>query len=497
MADKMAILAKDTAIYGLSSIIGRFLNYLLFPIHTAFIASTTGGYGIVTHLYAYAALLFVLLTFGMETTFFRFANKDGNDGRMVYSTALRLVGGVGLVFLIVVFSFLKPIANFIGYSDHPEYIGCFAIIGALDAFQAIMFSHLRQQHRPFKFLFLKMAFIVPNVILNVFVFWIIPKMFTAMPVLQEIYVRYDNGVGLIFFVNLICTLIVTAGFAGEIKGIGFGFDKKMSLKMLSYAWPILLLGIIGILPQVFDKIIYNKLVPGDEGRIQLGLYGACVKIAMIMSLLTQAFRYAYEPLVFGASKDKDSDETMALGMKYFVIFAVLAFLAVMFYLPILKFLVADRGYWVGLKVIPIVMMGEIFMGIYFNLSFWYKLSDQTWWGAIMSSIGTLVMITINVLFVPQKGYIACAWGGFAGYAVCMLLSYFIGQQKSRVRYPLAEIGAYILLAGILYAVSRLCLSLPVWLQLTINTILILVYLAYLIKKDLPLKSIPVIGKYFK
>ena len=496
--NKMASLAKDTAIYGISSIVGRFLNYLLVPIHTRFIAPESGGYGIVTEMYAWAALLFVLLTFGMETTFFRFANKEGENESMVYSTALRLVGSVGLLFIALAFIFINPISAYLGYSDHPEYVGCFAIIAGLDAFQAILFSRLRQQHRPIKFMTLKMAFIIPNVLLNVFVFWLMPKLFGTMPWLESIYIKYNYGVGLIFFVNLICTFCVTFGFIKELKGIAFGFDKQLARRMLAYAWPILLLGLVGILNQVFDKIAFKHIVTDSKvGEVQLGIYGACCKIAMLLALLTQAFRYAYEPFVFGGAKDKNSSETLAQGMKYFVIFGILAFLGVMFYMPIFRYLVTNHDYWVGLKVVPIVMLAELFMGIYFNLSFWYKLIDKTWWGAVMSGIGAAVMICINWLFVPKYGYMACAWGGFAGYGTCMLLSYFIGQKKSPINYPLMDIFKYVLLAAVLYVVYLGAKPLPIWLALTINTVLIGIYLAYLFKKDLPLKSLPVIGKYFK
>ena len=496
MAGKMARLAKDTAIYGISSIVGRFLNYLLVPVHTHFIDPKSGGYGIVSNLYAYAALIFVLLTFGMETTFFRFASKEGEDENMVYSTALRMVGAVALVFIALVLAFLGPISDFMGYPTHPEYIACFAIIGGLDAFQAIMFGRLRQQHRPVKFMILKMAFIIPNVILNVAVFWLLPKMFNVMPSLQNFYESFDYGVGLIFFVNLLCTFLVIFGFLKELKGITYGFDWKLCRRMLSYAWPILLLGLVGILNQVFDKMAYPILVPGQEGQVQLGIYGACVKIAMILSLLTQAFRYAYEPFVFGGAKDKDSADTLAQGMKYFIIFGLLAFLAVMFYLPIFRYLVTNHEYWVGLDVVPIVMMAELFMGIYFNLSFWYKLADKTWWGAVMSGTGAAVMIAVNVLFVPEYGYMACAWGGFAGYAVCMLMSYFIGRRYSDIQYPMKDIAVYVLLAAVLYAVYLVCRALPVWAALTANTVLIAIYIAYILKKDLPLSSLPVIGRKF-
>ena len=248
--------------------------------------------------------------------------------------------------------------------------------------------------------------------------------------------------------------------------------------MLRYTWPLLILSLVGILNQVADKILYPRLVPGEEGMVQLGIYGACVKIAMIMSLLTQAFRYAYEPIVFGSGKDRNSPQTLADGMKYFIIFTLLAFLAVMFYMPLLKYFVG-RSYWEGLGVVPIVMAAEIFMGVYFNLSFWYKLTDQTWWGAVISAIGAAVMIAVNVLFVPGYGYWACAWGGFAGYGTAMVLSWAIGRRRYPVPYDGRTIAKYVIMAVLLYALSalpgRLSDNVPVALTLVFNTLLLAVY----------------------
>ena len=447
-------LLKDTAIYGLSSIVGRFLNYLLVPLYTYKIAAESGGYGIVTNLYAYTAFFLALLTFGMETTLFRFANKEGEDERKVYGTALRMVGGVCLGFLVIVFSLLGPISGAMGYASHPEYIGCMAVIVSMDAFQAIMFSRLRQQGKAVKFMLLKFAFIIPNVLLNLFIFLVMPRLFGSFPALEQAYVHFDYGVGLIFFTNLLCTTAVFAGFGKELKGLSYGFDKAVAARMFRYTMPLLLLSLVGILNQVADKILFPYLMPGEEGKVQLGIYGACVKIAMIMSLLTQAFRYAYEPIVFSSSRERNSPETLADGMKYFIVFALLAFLAVMFYLPLLRHLV-QPGYWEGLSVIPIVMLAEIFMGIYFNLSFWYKLSDQTWWGALMSLSGAIVMIAINIAFVPRYGYTACAWGGFAGYGTAMLMSYLIGRKRYPVRYDAPLILRFVLLAALLYAAVML------------------------------------------
>ena len=463
-------LLKDTAIYGLSSIVGRFLNYLLVPVHTYRIAAESGGYGIVSNLYAYTALLLALLTFGMETTLFRFSNKEGEEPDRVFGTTLKLVGGVCLVFLAAVLLLLRPVAGAMGYSAHPEYIGCMAVIVAMDAFQAILFSRLRQQGKPVKFMLLKFAYIVPNVLLNLFIFFVMPR----VPALNEIILRYDGGVGLIFFANLLCTASVFFGFGKELRGLRYPFDRMLARRMLRYTWPLLLLSLVGILNQVADKILYPYLVPGEEGRVQLGIYGACVKIAMIMALLTQAFRYAYEPIVFNGSRDRNSPETLADGMQFFVLFSALAFLAVMFYMPLLRHFV-QPGYWEGLGVVPVVMLAEVFMGIYFNLSFWYKLSDQTWWGALISAAGAAVMIAVNVIFVPRIGYRACAWGGFAGYGTSMLLSWLLGRKRYPVPYNLRRIALFVLLAALCYGLSLLTARLTVVPQLLLNTLLLAAY----------------------
>ena len=469
-------LARDTAIYGLSSIVGRFLNYLLIILYSYKIPAESGGYGIVTNLYAWTALLLALLTFGMETTFFRFAGKESEKPETVYSTALKMVGSVSLVFLVAVFCFLNPIAGALGYGAHPEYIGCFALITALDAFQAIMFVRLRQQKKAIKFVTLKLSFIFASILLNLFVFLVLPTLFGRFPGLEAAFVKYDYGVGFIFFINLLCTACVTFGFIPELKGLSVKFDKALCKRMLGYTWPLLLLSLVGILNQVADKILFPKLLPGKEGMVQLGIYGACVKIAMIMSMLVQAFRYAYEPIVFGEAKDKNSAKTLADGMKWFIIFSLLAFLGVVFYLPFLKYIIGS-SYWSGLGVVPVVMAAELFMGIYFNLSFWYKLTDQTWWGAIINAIAVAIMIGINVLFVPKIGYWACAWGGFAGYGTAMLISWLLERKFYPIPYDFKTILTFVCVAfGFFSAhLSFSRLGLNQWLVMGIDTVMLGIY----------------------
>ncbi|MBQ3737745.1 MAG: lipopolysaccharide biosynthesis protein [Bacteroidales bacterium] len=479
--NRLGSLAKQTAIYGLSSIIGRFLNYLLVPIHTHRMAAESGGYGIVTNLYAYTALLLVILTFGMETTFFRFSNKEGVNPNKAFSTAGLSVGFVSLVFLLLVSIFLQPIAAALDYATHPEFVEIMAIIVAFDAFQAILFARLRYENRPVKFMVLKLSFIIMSLLLNLFIFYLAPYLKAHFPAMMEWY-QPSYQVGYIFIANLICTVLVTFGFIPEIKKLKSGIDFTLLKQMLNYTWPILLLGLAGILNQVADKIVFKKIVPGLEGEEQLGIYGACVKIAMIMAMITQAFRYAYEPFVFGGQRDKNDKVLQAKVMKYFIIFTLLAFLAVVMYMPILKYLVGE-DYHAGLRVVPIVMMAEIFMGIYFNLSFWYKLIDETWWGAIFSAIGCAVLLAINFIFVPKYSYMACAWGGFAGYATCMVLSYFVGQKKAPIPYDLKSAFLYFALAIALFFFQKnIHIESTVW-TLVVNTGLLLVFFAFICWKE--------------
>ncbi len=489
---------KDTAIYGLSSIIGRFLNYLLVPLYTAVLPAGSGGYGVVTNIYAYVGLILVILTFGMETTFFRFANKEGEKPLVVYSTTLIIVGTISLFFLCMVLGFLPQISQAMGYATHPEYIGIMGACVALDAFLAIPFAWLRYQKRPIKFAALNLLFIFLNIVTNLLYFLVLPKLYPLYPDVIGLFYNPGVGVGYIFGLNLVCKAAIVAFFIPELTGFKYILDVALMKRMLRYSWPILVLGIAGILNQTADKIIF-PLVYGDiqEGQVQLGIYGACVKIAMIMAMITQAFRYAYEPFVFGKSKDQDSKTTYAKGMKFFIIFTLLAFLCVMAWLDALKYIIAP-GYWDGLRVVPIVMAAEIMMGIYFNLSFWYKLIDKTIWGAWFSLAGCAVLLVINFVFIPRYGYMACAWGGFAGYGTSMILSYLVGQKKNPINYPMRCIMTYITLALLLTLVMvYIPESWNIWARLGAKTILVILFAAYIVKKDFPLKSLPVIGKYFK
>lgn len=474
-------LAKETAIYGLSSIVGRFLNYLLVPVYTSALSAQSGGYGVVTNLYAWTALAMVMLTFGMETGFFRFANRAGEDPKRVYSTTLLSVGAVAVCFLLLGLLFLHPLAGMMGYADHPWYLGMMMAVVAMDAIQSIPFAYLRYQKRPLKFAALKLLFIFLNITLNL-IYYVVMR---------------GSDVSYAFLFNLICTSVVMLCLIPEMRGFAYILDRVLLCRMLAYSLPLLVLGLAGILNQVADKIIFRFVYPDESAAlVQLGIYGAASKIAMVMAMLTQAFRFAYEPFVFGKSREKDNRAMYAQAMKFFIIFTLLAFLAVMFYLDVLKFIIG-RDYWPGLRVVPIVMAAEIFMGVYFNLSFWYKLIDETRWGAYFSLTGCTILILLNIFLIPRYGYMACAWAGFAGYGVAMVLSYVVGQKKYPIQYDLKAIGAYVLLAVVLYVAAVWVPVDNLFLRLAYRTLLLLIFLAYVVKRDLPLRQIPVINRLIK
>ena len=474
-------LAKETAIYGVSSIVGRFLNYLLVPVYTIALPASSGGYGVVTNIYAWVALMLVLLTCGMETGFFRFANKGQDDPMRVYSTTLLSVSIGSVEFVVLGLLFLEPIAGWLEYGEHPWYIGMMMIVVAMDAIQSIPFAYLRYKKRPIKFAALKLLFIFLNIALNLF-YYVVLK---------------GNDVGYAFLFNLVCTSVVMLCMIPELRGFTYVLDRELLKRMLRYSLPLVILGVAGILNQVADKIIFPFVYPDEaEATVQLGIYGAASKIAMIMAMFTQAFRFAYEPFVFGKSKEKDSREMYAQAMKFFIIFTLLAFLAVMFYLDILRHIIG-RDYWDGLRVVPIVMAAEIFMGIYFNLSFWYKLIDETRWGAYFSLTGCTILILMNIFLIPKYGYIACAWAGFTGYGVAMLLSYFVGQKKYPIQYDLKAIGMYVLLAAVLYLAAEYVPIDNIYLRMAYRTVLLILFIAYVVKRDLPLNQIPILNRIIR
>ena len=471
---EMKSLAKDTAIYGLSSIIGKFLNYLLVPLYTYMLARTD-DYGIVTNLYAWTALLLVLLTYGMETGFFRFANREDYDAKSVYKTAFLTLLSTSTLFAVLVVLFQQPIANVMGYADHSEFIAMMAVTVAMDAFACIPFAYLRYQKRPMVFAALKLLFVLLNIGFNILFLVVLGK----------------NDVFYVFLSNILATTIQTLCLLPFTMPKGGQFDGRVLKDMLRYSLPLLVLGVAGIMNQTLDRILFPYLYTGPDAQAQLGIYGACFKVAMVMMMFTQAFRYAYEPFVFAKHKDRKSVEAYADAMKYYIIFSYLILLGVIFYLDIFRYIVSS-AYWEGLQIVPVVLWTYVFQGIYFNLSFWYKLTDETKWGAYFSLIGLVITLVLQIVGVPLIGYWASCGSSLVCYFVIMLLSYFIGQKKAPIPYDLRSIGRYTLLTlvllGIYYAI-RLNTTLNMWVLMAIGTVLIGIYLFILTRKDFPIANV--------
>ena len=469
----MKSLAKDTAIYGLSSIIGKFLNYLLVPLYTYALARTA-DYGIVTNIYAWTALLLVLLTYGMETGFFRFANREDYDARTVYKTAYWTLFISSALFTVLVIIFHQPLSTVLGYPDHAEFVEMMFATVAIDAFACIPFAYLRYQKRPILFAGLKLLFVLLNIAFNILFLVVLGK----------------NDVFYVFLSNILATTIQTLCLLPFTLPKGGRFDTKVLREMLRYSLPLLILGVAGIMNQTLDRILFPYLYTGADAQAQLGIYGACFKVAMVMMMFTQAFRYAYEPFVFAKHKDRQSVEAYADAMKYYIIFSYLILLGVIFYLDIFRYIVSS-AYWEGLKIVPIVLWTYVFQGIYFNLSFWYKLTDETKWGAYFSLIGLAITLVLQIVGVPIIGYWASCGSSLVCYFCIMMLSYFLGQKKAPIPYDMKRIGLYTLLTLALlgiYYVIRLNTSLNMWILMAIGTVLLCIYLAVLNKLDFPLTN---------
>ena len=492
---QMKSLAKDTAIYGVSNILGKFLNWLLVPFYT-YVLANQADYGFVTNLYAWTALMLVLLTYGMETGYFRFANKHPDRADTVYSTSLIAVGATSLTAALLVVVFSHPIASGLGYAKNPEFISMLMIAVSIDAFAAIPFAYLRFKQKPLKFALLKVLFVLLNICFNVFFLVICPYLMKHFPSSVLWFYNPDYGVGYVFVANVMATALQTLILLPFVSIKKYSFDFPLLKKILRYSLPLLVLGIAGIIDQTIDKILFPFLLPGQEGATQLGIYGATSKMALVMLVFTQAFRYAYEPFVFAQNRDKNSSKSYADAMKYFVISALVIFLGMMFYLDIFKFIIKNT-YWSGLAVVPVVLMAFIFQGIYFNLSFWYKLTDRTMYGAWISLFGTLVVIVGNVLFVPYYSYWASAWSALACYLAMTAISYFLGQKYMPVAYDLKRLGLYALLALGLYGLSSMLQVENVWLNYAFRTLLMLGFLGVVFWKDARGILPAVMGKFKK
>jgi len=497
MAGGMKTLAKETAIYGVSSILGRFLNWLLTPFWT-YVLMNTAQMGVVGNLYSWTALTVVILTYGMETGLFRFANKSDEDPLKVYTTTLISIAFTTFLFILLAILFLNPITTIFGSEAiKPHYVLLLIIILGLDTLSAIPFAFLRYQKRPIRFATIQVLNVVITIAFNLFFFLACPWLAVKFP---GTFFWFDIGKGVdyILISNLMASFIRLLLLSPQLR-VKYTFDGVLLKKMLVYSLPLLVLGVAGIMNQNLDKMLYPHLSTEVDKMGQLGIYTASFKVAVIMVMFTQAFRYAFEPFIFAKNKESgDNKLAYSQATKYFIIFGLFIFLAVMGYLDIVKYLL-EVNYQEGLAIVPIVMAAELFFGIYFNLSLWYKLTDQTRWGAYLSLIGLVVTVLGNILFVPEYGYMACAWTAFFANLVMMVVSYFLGQKNYPIQYDLKSAGFYVVIASFLFAGIMFTHGNigHAGLRLLVNTVLIGIYLLIVLKKDLPLQQIPIINKYFR
>lgn len=478
-------LAKDTAVYGLSSIIGRFLNWCLVPLYVYLFPAEE--YGIVSYLYSFMAVGLIILTYGMETGFFRFANKH-DDPEKVYTTSLVSVGSTSLLFIVLLSIFIHPVSDALLLPKHPLYVWLLGTTVAVDAFSNIPFAYLRYKNKAWRFAYIKLLNVGFNITLNLFFLLGCPAIENAGHgyLIDWFYMTLGGsalGIGWIFIANIISSVLVLLCLIPWFAGRRWRFDGSLLKTMLSYSWPLLILGVAGILSQNMGQMIIPYLFEGNEtmAREMVGIYGANMKIAIVIVMFTQAFRYAYEPFIFAQAKGKGEDRSKAYcdAMKYFVVFGWWIFLGVMFFLPILKHFIAP-GYWSGLRVVPIMMGAEIFAGIFFNLSLWYKLTDRTRWGMYFSLICFACMLLLNIWLVPligiPDGYMGSAWAALISYFIVMALSYFIGRRYYPLPYEIGRMALYTLFAALLYVVGD-WVDFPgvMWLTYVIRVLLLLAY----------------------
>ncbi len=447
-------LFNQTIIYGFSSVIARILNFFLVPLYT--ILFIPSEYAVVTEMYAYAALLMVIGSFGMETAFFRYINQYKNTNfTSVFSSAFLFLLINSLIIISFGCLFYKPIASIIGYAHEPNYIIYFAFIIGLDLLCVIPFALLRQQNKAIKFAVVKTVNILINIFFNLFFLLLLPyliKQGTILPTINPS--NFSVSVEYVFLSNLIASAITILILSRDIKDNLAHFNKVIFKKMLKYAWPILIAGIAFVVNETADKILIKHLLPQGIAMRELGIYSACYKLTIFMTLFVQAYRFAAEPFFFNQFKRPNYKKIYSIMLQVFVLFALMIFLFIIFYIDIIKLLIPNTLYHEGIKIIPIVLLANICLGVYYNLSVWYKVTNKTHYAAIISCLGGLVTIFLNLMLIPAFGYMGAAWSTLACYFAMMITSFYLGQKQFKIKYNILAITKYFLMALLLFYLSR-------------------------------------------
>jgi O-antigen/teichoic acid export membrane protein len=469
-------LAGQTAIYGLSSILGRLLNYLLVPLHTDFFHPSE--YGVVSEFYAYVAFFVVLLMFGMETTFFRFVNKS-EDKEKLFNQAFSIVLVINVSFLLLVLLFSQSIANWMMYPNHSDYVIWFAFILVFDATSSLFMAKLRQEEKAKKFAFIQLSSIGVNVILNVFFIFIL------LPIYPEF------GIGFIFLANLFSSLIKPILLLDYIKKFKFIMDKALAKTMIWFATPLLIASFAGIINETFDRILIKRLLLDkgqDYAQSQVGIYSASYKLSILITLFIQAFRYAAEPFFFAQEQHQDKNKIYSKVMTYFVIIVSLMFLVISLNLDIFKWFIPNKEYWEGLKIVPILLLANVFLGIYYNQSIWYKLANKTKFGAYIAITGAIITLTLNYLLIPIMGYMGAAWATLITYFTMMIISHFLGQKHYPIKYNLRKVGFFLSSSIILFFISKLLTFNGFWVTFATHNLLVLIFIGLIFFVQNPLKE---------
>jgi O-antigen/teichoic acid export membrane protein len=473
-------LAKQTLIYGFGTIVPRFLNYGILTFFYTRIFSKA-EYGVVTELYAWMVLLLIILTYGMETGFFRFSqNKE--DYEKVYSTALISLFLSSLLFVILVFVFIKPVSAVLNYSENHNYIRMFAAIVAIDAFSAIPFARLRRENRPIVFSFIKIMNVIVTIGAVFFLLKIAPGIYDhSHGWFRKVY-NPEYGVGYVFLANLVgsaVTLIMLLPFIIKVKLL---FYREIWLKMLNYSFPLLIAGLSGSINDTLDKVILRRMVGEENGLQTVGVYGAGYKIAVLIALFIQMFRFAAEPFFFERAKHENAKETYAFVMKYFVIIMLLVYLGINLYISGIQYIVG-ANFREAIIVVPIVSMAYIFYGIYVNHSIWYKLNDMTRFGIYITLVGASITVLINVLLIPVYGYMASAWAHVASYGAMILMSFILAEKRYKVHYNMKGLLIYFVIAIGMVIFGRFFKYPNLITELIINTVFIIAFILYAQYKD--------------
>ena len=447
-------LAGQTAIYGIPTIVGRLLTQFLTPLYTYGIY-TTGEYGVVTSMYAYVSFLLVLLTYGMETALFRFSQSE-TDKDKVYSTSLISLLSTSVVFIVLAGMYAGPIASAIKLNGHGEYVMWFALILGADAIANITFAKLREQNKAKRFAFIKSVNITAWIFLNVFFIWFCPRVHShpdssLYPLIEKVY-NPAIGVGYIFISNLIASVLTIVLLFPDMFRIRFSFDTVLWKRMMVYALPLLVAGMAGMVNETMDRILLTYLLPADQAMSQVGIYGACYKVAIIMTVFIQTFRFAAEPFFFSHAKEKDAAQTYADIMKYFVIICSIIFLGTMMNISWIQYFVGEP-FREGMDVVPILLLANLCLGVFINQSIWYKLTGQTRYGALLAIIGAFITLGLNFYWIPRIGYMGSAWATLVCYASMMVISYFMGHKHYPVHYDLKRILGYLALSLLLFALA--------------------------------------------